>query len=393
MALRTEGIAATGLIAAALAIVALTALVFFDVARETDLNRSSMGQQSTQDSLERLRTEMLQAKYSSYGFALTGRESLLAAYEKASVELEAELDYLKAQTFQDPELYGAIAEVAARARAHLLFSRRLIETRRDLGAPAAVALGQKPEAEQVEQAALFAVQDALRKQNASLAAMALEQIRLGESLRLSVLWLMLGAIAFLLGVFIAFKFAHVRQREVEARILFLAHHDALTQLPNRSLLSDRLAQQLALASRRDGKFSVISFDLDGFKAVNDLLGHAAGDRLLEQVAIRARHVMRASDTIGRQGGDEFLAILPDTGCEGAQALCGKLLAELAQPYQLGRKTVEVSASAGIACHPAHGRDADVLMSAADAALYEAKAAGKNRFSVVSETTFSGASSA
>jgi diguanylate cyclase (GGDEF)-like protein len=111
------------------------------------------------------------------------------------------------------------------------------------------------------------------------------------------------------------------------------------------------------------------------------------------VARRARHVLRASDTVGRMGGDEFLVILPDTGCEGAQALCGKLLADLALPYRLGRETVEVSASAGIACHPVHGREADSLLSAADAALYEAKRAGKNRFSVVSETSFAAPDSA
>jgi diguanylate cyclase (GGDEF)-like protein len=393
MALTTEGTAATGLVAAALAIVTLTALVFFDVSRETDLNRATMEQQGVQDGLERLRTEMLKAKYASYGFALTGRPSLLAEYEKASVELEGELAYLKAQNLPDPELHGAVVEVANRARAHLAFSRRLIDSRRELGAPAAVALGQRPEAEQVEQAALASVQDALRRQNASLAAMSLEQIRLGEGLRRSVIWLMVGAIAFLAGVFFVFRFALVRQREVEVRIRFLAHHDSLTQLPNRSLLSDRLAQQLALSERREGEFSVISFDLDGFKGVNDTLGHAAGDRLLEQVAVRARAVMRASDTIGRLGGDEFLAILPDTGCEGAQALCRKLLAELAQPYQLGREAVQLSASAGIACHPVHGRDEDGLLRAADAALYEAKGSGKNRFSVVSETSFSGTRSA
>jgi diguanylate cyclase (GGDEF)-like protein len=204
---------------------------------------------------------------------------------------------------------------------------------------------------------------------------------------------MMGAVVFLVGVSMVFRYAQSRQRENEARILFLAHHDALTQLPNRSLLSDRLAQQLALAARSAGEFSVIAFDLDGFKGVNDALGHAAGDRLLEQVANRARHAMRASDTVGRLGGDEFLAILPDTGCEGAEALCSKLLAELAQPYRLGGETVEVSASAGIACHPVHGREAESLLRGADAALYEAKRAGKNRFSVVSETSFADVRSA
>jgi len=394
MRLSTEKIAATGLAAATLAIVALTVLVSLDVAKETGLNRATMQQQAIQDGLERLRSEILKAKYASNGFALTGRPSLRAEYEKASVEVEGELAYLKAQDLPDPEQHRAIATVASRARAHLLFARQLIDARRGNGAEAAAALGQKPESEHVEQEVLAAVQEALRRQNDTLSAMSLEQIRLGEGLGRSVKVLMAGAILFLVGVYFAFRYAQVRQREVEARILFLAHHDALTQLPNRSLLSDRLAQQLALAARSASTFSVICFDLDGFKDVNDTLGHVAGDRLLQEVAARARNAMRASDTVGRQGGDEFLCILPDTGCDGAQALCRKLLAELAQPFRLGGETVSVSASAGIACHPVHGREEDVLLRAADAALYEAKEAGKNRFSVASsETSVAGPGSA
>jgi diguanylate cyclase (GGDEF)-like protein len=392
MALSTERVVATGLAAAALAIVALAMLVFFDVARETDLNRSSMAQQGVQDGLERLRAEMLKAGQASYGFALTGRQSLHGDFDRASVEVAAELDYLKGQNFNEPGLQGAIVEVAARTRAYLLLAKGLIDTRREDGVQAALSLAQRPEVERVEQAALAAVHDALRRQNAILGTMALEQIRLGEGLRSSVMWLVAGATAFLAGVFLVYLYARIRQRETEARILFLAHHDALTQLPNRNLLSDRLAQQLAHAARSAGEFSVISFDLDGFKGVNDTLGHAAGDQLLEQVANRARHAMRASDTVGRLGGDEFLAILPDTGCDGAQALCRKLLADLAQPYRLGSETVRVSASAGIACHPVHGREAESLLRAADAALYEAKSTGKNRFTVVSETSFADARS-
>jgi diguanylate cyclase (GGDEF)-like protein len=393
MTISTERVAATGLAAAALAMVALAMLVFVDVARETDLNRSSMAQQGVQDSLERLRAEMLKAGQASYGFALTGRQSLHGDFDRASAEMTSELDYLKGQNFQDPGLQSAIAEVATRARTHLLFAGSLMDVRQEKGVQAALALGQQPEMERVEQEALSAVQDALRRQNASLGAMALEQIRLGEGLRRSVMWLVAGAIAFLAGVFLVYLYARIRQREIEARILFLAHHDALTQLPNRNLLSDRLAQQLAHSARSAGEFSVVAFDLDGFKGVNDTLGHAAGDQLLEQVANRARHAMRASDTVGRLGGDEFLAILPDTGCEGAQALCRKLLADLAQPYRLGTETVRVSASAGIACHPVHGREEESLLRAADAALYEAKSAGKNRFAVVSETSFASARSA
>jgi diguanylate cyclase (GGDEF)-like protein len=122
---------------------------------------------------------------------------------------------------------------------------------------------------------------------------------------------------------------------------------------------------------------VALFDLDGFKAVNDTLGHAAGDGLLFEVARRARECVRESDTLGRLGGDEFLAILPEAGREGALHVAEKIRVALAAPYSISGKPVSISASLGIALYPEHGEDADALFRAADAALYGAKHAGRN----------------
>jgi diguanylate cyclase len=148
-------------------------------------------------------------------------------------------------------------------------------------------------------------------------------------------------------------------------------------LPNRSLLDDRLEQATQLAARQAEPLAVLLFDLDGFKAVNDSLGHAAGDALLSQVGLRARDCMRASDTVGRLGGDEFLAILPATGAEGARAVAVKLLASIARPYELPRGTAAIGVSIGGAFLPVDGITPDELTHAADVALYRAKADGRN----------------
>jgi diguanylate cyclase len=155
----------------------------------------------------------------------------------------------------------------------------------------------------------------------------------------------------------------------------------LDALERRALLGDRLVQEVARAHRSERPFALLSFDLDGFKAVNDTWGHAAGDAALALVAARARAAVRASDTVGRQGGDEFLALLPETALDGAQHVAEKLRASLAQPYPLEAGTAAMSASIGLALFPDHGSDADALQRAADAALYEAKREGKNRVKV------------
>jgi diguanylate cyclase (GGDEF)-like protein len=207
----------------------------------------------------------------------------------------------------------------------------------------------------------------------------LEQIRLAEARRVTVKWLLVGTIAVLIGLVVAFAQSQRRARADRARIALLAHFDRLTGLPNRSLLADRLEHAVQLATRQAEPLAVLLFDLDGFKAVNDTLGHAAGDALLAQVGARSRECMRASDTVGRLGGDEFLAILPATGADGARAVAAKLLESLSRPYALDRETAVIGVSLGGAFHPADGLTPDALTHAADVALYRAKREGRNRY--------------
>ena len=170
------------------------------------------------------------------------------------------------------------------------------------------------------------------------------------------------------------------RRAAAERIHRLAHHDALTGLANRMLLYERLSDAIARARRADGTLAVLCLDLDGFKAVNDLHGHAAGDRLLREAAARLGRSVRETDTVARLGGDEFVVLQTDPAQPAAaRALAERLVAALAEPYELGVGDAQgaVTASIGVALFPGDGDDPDALLHNADTALYRAKWAGKN----------------
>ena len=160
----------------------------------------------------------------------------------------------------------------------------------------------------------------------------------------------------------------------------LALHDLLTDLPNRSLVEDRLQQGILIARREKKPLSIITIDLLQFKNVNDKHGHDAGDQLLKQVAMRLRKVLRQSDTAGRLGGDQFALVLPSTDAAGAVKVAEKLLKVMGPAFKVGEKTISVISSLGIAVYPEHGEDVASLCHSAEAAKREAKS-GKTGYCV------------
>jgi diguanylate cyclase (GGDEF)-like protein len=175
------------------------------------------------------------------------------------------------------------------------------------------------------------------------------------------------------------------QLEHAERVEYLAYHDSLTGLPNRSLFSRLLGQSIHQAHRHDRRLAVMFLDLDRFKQVNDTLGHEAGDQLLQEVAIRLKDCLRDSDTVARLGGDEFVVLLPELDEQMyAATVAQKILSATARPFLLLGQEFRVTASIGISTYPQDGLDEQTLTKNADVAMYKAKEEGKNNFQFYSE---------
>ncbi len=173
----------------------------------------------------------------------------------------------------------------------------------------------------------------------------------------------------------------IERKLSEERIRFMANHDALTGLPNRALLQDRLEQALRYAQRADHWVTVAFIDLDNFKIINDTLGHTAGDELLTNVANRMVSCLRSVDTVVRLGGDEFVVLLVDQqkSADSISATIAKIRSAISAPLEIGGQTLRVSSSVGLANYPNDGKDADTLLANADAAMYRAKELGRDNF--------------
>ena len=175
------------------------------------------------------------------------------------------------------------------------------------------------------------------------------------------------------------------RKATEAKIIHLAHFDSLTNLPNRRLVQDRIQQALIGAQRTGSEFAVLFIDLDKFKDINDTLGHDVGDKLLEMVAHRLTESLRAQDTVGRQGGDEFIVLLASLStAEDAACVSQKILNALALPFEINGQSLHSGASIGIATYPNDGTDVETLLKNSDTAMYSAKEAGRNNYQFFTE---------
>jgi diguanylate cyclase (GGDEF)-like protein len=209
-------------------------------------------------------------------------------------------------------------------------------------------------------------------------------------------WRAVAASLLLVGVITVFgrmsmQLTRSRQRVVEQRLAhaardeYLAYHDSLTTLPNRSLFSRLLSQGIQQANRYNRRLSVLFLDLDRFKFINDTLGHEAGDQLLQEVANRLKTCLRGSDVVARLGGDEFVILLPEMQEDKyAATVAQKILSVAGRPFLLRGKEVRVTASIGISVYPQDGLDEQTLIKNADTAMYQAKQEGKNNYQFYSE---------
>lgn len=328
-----------------------------------------------------LEARLIDLQNGQRGFLLTGNERYLKPYLDASIVLYTTLDAVAALTAESEKQQTAITRLRDLISPRHALLDRTITLRRAQNLKAVTEIMRTEEGrrlmDEIRETLL-----AMREEEYLLLDQrrAQEQSSLRRSLLIGVsggvaLLLLLALIAFLIRDDLAMR------AQLQETVLRMAYHDALTGLPNRAALEERLQGALSRARRHSRLLAVLYFDLDGFKAVNDRHGHQAGDELLHEIGRRVSGVLRDADTLVRLGGDEFVVLLEDiAGPGGVDVTARKILAEVARPFVASReRECRVTASIGISLCPRHGDDAETLIRRADAAMYEVKSRGKGGF--------------
>lgn len=377
-----DGIALAALIFAVVAIAAVSTIAIVSAGNLITTNERAMRMQRTVSSLEAIRFHSLAMDASEQNYIITGKESELTRYKTGIVEIGAEVAYLAGRRAEHPELEKRFAELKEVARKYIDDERKIVEARRSAGENSAKDLVRRHFGDTSHDQLLQITYELLVSARKQMDALEKTQIAYGDKVRRLILALISSAAFVLIFLYGSLSRLSVEQRAAQARFAHQATHDSLTGLRNRPAVMEHLGKKLAdgehLASL--GGLALLLLDLDGFKVVNDSLGHDAGDALLKQVAGRIEAALRDSDYVARLGGDEFLIVVPQVSDqETAERVASKLVEVIGAPYFLNAQPATVTVSIGISMFPQDAREREALMKCADLALYEAKGAGRNQF--------------
>lgn len=319
------------------------------------------------------------------GFVITGDPAFLEPYQNSLLRLDGALAELGRETSDNPVQRQFLTELDPKVGKKLAISQAIITTRKDRGLEAARALVASGEGKKSMDAIRGILASMRAEEDRLLALRKLSEAAATRSLE-STIVLMVGLVGLMAVGFSIVLITGIRLRAQGLEMYRqYANFDPLTGLPNRRLLYEQGEAIFPLAQRQGRMAAVLFLDLDGFKAVNDTLGHEAGDQVLREVGQRLKASVRASDTVARLGGDEFVVFLPEVDSrEGAAAVAAKVVSALGLPYILGGVPPKVTTSIGIAFFPQHGGGMETLLHSADSALYRAKATGKNRYAIAEE---------
>ena len=380
MKITIDNVALAALIFAVVAIGAVSLVATVSSENLIAENERALRTQRLVSSLEAIRFQSLAINVGQQNFAITGDEQNLTRYRAGVIEAEAELHYLDANQDANAILVENFGELKAAMLALIKQEKELVEIRRKSGFVAAQAQirarADEPEFNRLHNLT-YRMLVAVRKNLDQIEA---EQVKLGEKARRLIFILIFSAALILIYLFGTLKRLNREQRYAQAAMRHQATHDTLTGVFNRLAVTEFIEARLHDdATAALGGFALLLLDLDGFKAVNDKLGHDAGDELLRQAAIRMTLALRESDYLARLGGDEFLVVIPQVSDEQtARRIALKLIEAIAVSFQLSDKTANVTISIGISVFPKDGREREILMQRADLALYAAKHGGRNQ---------------
>lgn len=331
-------------------------------------------------SIKNLYSAMLEAEAEERGYVITGDAAFFPAYKETLQKIQHQSDLLAALTGKSPIQQSNFTQLQQLIAYRLKTIQMIVETRKAGGVDASHELVSLDE-DKVEMDRIVAVLTKMEEEENSQLNL---RIHVRDAAH-SEFWWNFGALVVILGAGAVWQYLQVRrimylEAQAKQRIRHMAEHDPLTDLPNRRQLQSKLDLAIAFAKRSGKMVAVMFIDLDGFKAVNDSMGHQAGDDLLKEVAQRLRHGTRDSDLVARMGGDEFVVVLSEIDSrDDATVLASKLNELIAKPITIDGKSVRISTSIGISIFPENGKSGEELLGKADDAVYQAKAGGKNQY--------------
>jgi diguanylate cyclase (GGDEF)-like protein len=331
-------------------------------------------------SFKNLQQRLVDAETAERGFVITGTPDSLPAFSGALQKIQWESDLIAALVADNVGQMTRFTQLQKLIAYRLKTLQMIVDTRAAGGVDAAHQLVSIDE-DNIEMARIHNVLNLMEnEENTQL------NVRLkARDVAYQEFWWSFFALIVTMSASTAWQYLQVRrimhlEAEAKRRIRHLAEHDPLTELPNRRQLQEKLDMAIAYAKRSGKRVAVMFIDLDGFKAVNDTLGHQAGDELLKVVAQRLRQATRSSDLVARLGGDEFVVVLSELDqLADATRLAAKLNRLISMPIPVAGTQANISTSIGISLYPANGKSSAELMGKADDAVYQAKAAGKNQF--------------
>jgi diguanylate cyclase (GGDEF)-like protein len=379
--LTVEGLSLAALVLAVVTIAALSAVALTASSKLNRTNELLLVMQRVISSLESIRLNAVYVDTGEQNFVITGDASTLAPFLEGGVEMQAEIAYLedKRQLLKQLDLQYDDLRVSIDQLVDA--QRKIIDARKQSGFNAAREMVQTGIDRVLQEKVTRLVSAMLFDARRSMDRLAEDQIQFADNVKTGTVALISSSGIVLLLLFFAVRKLNYDQRLARAKITHAATHDSLTGLPNRAAIIEQLDTRLADpdTERALGGFGLMLLDLDGFKAVNDTMGHDAGDELLKLVSARMMGALRETDFLARLGGDEFLILIPQiSDRETAERIAEKLTTVVARPYTLPAGVANVTVSIGISQFPDDALDREALMKCADKAMYEAKHAGRNR---------------
>jgi diguanylate cyclase (GGDEF)-like protein len=327
-----------------------------------------------------LKSLLIDAEAGERGYVITGEAGYFPTYLDTLQKIQWESDLIAALIAENPLQKALLPELQRLIAYRLKTIQIIVETRKDGSVDAARELVSVNE-DKLEMDRIRNVLDQMEEEeNTQL------NIRIGKrDVAFQHFWWNFGVLIMAMSAGAVWQYLQIRrimhmEKQAKQQIRHMAEHDPLTDLPNRRLLQVKLDLAIAYAKRSGKMVAVMFIDLDAFKAVNDKLGHQAGDELLKEVAQRLRHGIRNNDLVARLGGDEFVVVLSELDHQDdATLVASKLNEMISSPVSIASTSVSISTSIGISLFPANGSTSEELLGKADDAVYLAKAAGKNQY--------------